>query len=293
MAGLFDPDAGPAPVWPDAATPAPAACRVVSWNILHGGGHRVPEIALTLLDLAPDMVVLQEFRPARGGGLRAVLSDHGLPHQLATSPAGGANSLLIASRRPIVPDPEPTPGDDLLHTLPADLEAKWLVARAPDFGLILAAVHVPDDSRPTAKALFWQHIVAVARRRRHEPLAFVGDFNTGRHRADEPDATFGCTRHLGTLCTLGFADAWRHITGDHTTLEGTWMDPSGSAFRVDAAMVADALLPRVRSARYCHGPRERRISDHSALVVDFSAHAAAAAIDANRAPGRHHAPHSP
>ncbi len=254
----------------------------MSWNILHGGGRRLPEIALALLDLAPDLVVLQEFRPARGGGLRAVLADHGLVHQLATNPPNGANGLLLASRRPVTQDAEPPPQQAAEHRL----AEKWLVARAPDFGLTVAAVHVPDDSRPTAKALFWQHIVAVARRRRHEPLAFVGDFNTGRHHADEPDATFGCTRHLGTLCSLGFADAWRHSTGDHTTLEGTWHTPDGSAFRVDTAILVETLLPRVRSARYVHGPRERRVSDHSALVVDFSAWHADSSRAANAACAR-------
>jgi len=36
---------------------------LMAWNILHGGGRRrIPEIVLTLLDGAGDVIVINEYR---------------------------------------------------------------------------------------------------------------------------------------------------------------------------------------------------------------------------------------
>ena len=240
--------------------------RVVVWNILHGGGKRIAEIALALLEHQPDLVVLSEFRSVRGGPLRAVLADHGLGHQLASEVLPPRNGMLVACKHPIAAtDPAP-PGVGI---------GRWLaVTISPADGtppVEFLAAHVPDDSRPSDKAAHWQHIVRWARPRTAGHAVVAGDFNTGRHFVDEEGATFGCTEHLGTLVTLGFTDAWRHrnppLAGKP---EITWKSSISGGFRIDAAFLSRALLERLREVKHAHAPRETGVSDHSLLVVDWA-----------------------
>ncbi len=236
--------------------------RLLTWNILHGGGpRRIPEIALAILGQNPDAVVLTEFRPGRGGQLRAVLADHGLCHQIASVTPERANGLLIAARFPL----------DRLEIAPPtqQLAPKWLaVEMAMPAGRVpLLAVHIPDDSRPTAKAIFWRRVVEVAKEwaRRHAVIA--GDLNTGRHRIDETGTTFGCTTAMGELWTVGFRDAYRqcHPGGRETS----WTSHEDHGFRVDAVWASPSLAPTVISATYSQAVRIAKTSDHAMLVVEW------------------------
>lgn len=251
--------------------------RLLTWNILHGGGPtRMPEIALRLLEHQPDIAIITEFRARTGGQIAGVLSDRGLRFQASTSipalartprraPASptapiSGNGLLIASRFPLTTEDAAAP--------PKALATKWLSVGIPGLGLALAGVHVPDDSRPTAKAAAWHHLLTYARDHRDAPCAILGDFNTGRHFEDEPGATFGSTDLLGALWTLGFRDAWR-LLHPHDR-EFTWYSRAGAGFRIDHAFLSPALLGGLVSARYSHAERELGVSDHSVLVVDLA-----------------------
>ncbi|MFO0861681.1 MAG: endonuclease/exonuclease/phosphatase family protein [Phycisphaerales bacterium] len=247
--------------------------RVLHWNILHGGGaRRMPEIVLSLLGEAPDVILLSEYRTTIGGQIRGVLADHGLVHQCSSLPAKHKNGLLVASRFSIEGLPGSAPNTH-------GLSARWIDAWLPQANLHLTGLHIPDDSHPTARATCWQRVVASARVHRAQPHVFLGDFNTGRHHIDEEGRTFTCTAQLGAVATLGYADAFRIFAPD--AREWTWIAPvrsrlrpentAGSGgFRIDSALVSPALLPRMRGARYSHSVREKGISDHSAMVVEFS-----------------------
>ena len=221
--------------------------RIVHWNILHGGGsRRMPEITLSLLEHRPDVIVITEYRTTIGGQIRGVLADHGLASQFCTDPAKGKNGVLIASRRS--GERIATPRD-----LPEALHTRWLDVRLPAAGgdVSITGVHVPDDSRPTAKAAFWRRMVDLATNRASERHLFIGDFNTGRHRLDESGATFGCTSLLGAVCTLGYVDAFRHFEPERrewswrrprpdraTSGESGTFAPSQAGFRIDTALVS-------------------------------------------------------
>lgn len=233
--------------------------RLMTWNILHGGGPvRTPEIGLAILAYRPDVVVLTEFRAARGSLLRAQLRDGGFEHQRAT-PTPTGNGILIASRLPLAE------GDA------GGLSAgRWLSVTIPALGLRVHAVHVPDDWRPRAKAAAWQFLVSHARAGRGERAVYIGDFNTARHGQDSPGRFFGCEQLLGTFCSLGYADAWRHLNPG--VREDSWVSPLGRG-RLDAAYVSAGLLAAVQGAAYLHAEREAGLSDHSGLMVEFGVEA--------------------
>lgn len=270
--------------------------RILHWNILHGGGsRRMPEIVLALLAHKPDVVVLTEYRITIGGQIRGVLGDHGLSHQLSSDPPKGKNGIVIASRSPL--RHVSTPAD-----LPAALHPRWLDAAIAIDGaetgeLLLTGVHIPDDSRPSPKAAFWRQMLTLAEKRCAQLHLFIGDFNTGRHRLDEAGATFGCTGLLGAVCTLGYADAFRHFHPERR--EWTWLPPTGdrakpantgtfappmAGFRIDSALVSGPLVPCLRAAFYSHSERETAVSDHSAMLVDLEISASLVKKCADSAP---------
>ncbi len=230
---------------------------LMAWNILHGGGRRrIPEITLALLEAAPDVLVVNEYRSTLGGQLRGVLADHGWSHQACTDPPRNRNGTLIVSRDPIrvaLADP----------ALPACLAQRWLEVELGD--LVVVGLHLPEDQKPGAKLESWSHLLRVARDRLDRDVVFLGDFNTGRHRADEPGEASAFSAHMGRLWSMGYRDAWREL--HPVAREASWQSPFGEGFRIDHAFVSPSLSGRLREARYLHDLRENGLSDHSALLV--------------------------
>lgn len=237
---------------------------LLAWNILHGGSRRTAAIALRLLDHSADVIVLSEFRSTMGGQLRALLAEHGWEHQICSDPARGRNGMLIASRVPLVRGVDPPP----------EFCGRFLHVRVDGAGVPLhvLAVHAPDSfdqspSRVTRQAAFWRFVLDVSRPLAGGHALVLGDFNTGRHRADEAGRTFRCTALLGQLCTDGYTDAWRHQNPG--VRDFTWFSHTGGGFRIDAAYASRQLLKNLHRAEHLHAPRTERESDHSALRLEF------------------------
>ena len=242
--------------------------KLLTWNILHGGGPRMPRIALELLERDADVVCLTEFRPGiRGGQLRGVLADHGYSHQHATAAAPRRNGILVAART-------------RLHT-PREVSPKLVTLDLPDADLGLTVAHLPDARRGDARAearksAAWHAVLDEARGRRTRHHAVVGDFNTGRHRLDEAGETFTCTALMGQLRTLGYRDAWADGAGGAAPSTArrapvaTWTSHTGAGFRLDHSWCSGPLSARVRTAEYVHAPRLAGLSDHSMMVVELA-----------------------
>jgi exonuclease III len=234
--------------------------RVVTWNILHGGGPvRTPEIALALHALAPDVVALCEFRAARGSQIRGVLAGAGLTYQ-AVSCQGDGNGVLLASRWALEP----------AHPSPAGFEGRWLGARCPALGVTFCAVHAPDETDRPRQAAFWGALIDLARHVENSAdavdsaLIVLGDANLGR-RGQDGDAFRG-EPLLGAFLTLGMRDAWRWANPD--AREPSWVGALGER-RLDAAYLSRALWDAILDVRFEHGLRQGGLSDHSPLVLNL------------------------
>lgn len=243
--------------------------RLVAWNLMHGGNaRRMPEIALSLLDLKPDLAVLSEYRPAAGGQIAGVLADHGLVHHIHNDPPRGVNGLLIASREPLREIPTSVP---LGVGSNRRAERRLLEVETPS--LVVVAVHVPPDAwreshtDTSARERVLARLLQIARDRREQPCALIGDFNAARADAggDSPTPT-GATA-LGQLATMGFVDAWR--THNPGVSEPTWVGPDGHGVRIDHAYLSSSLARRLAACQFSHAPRLSGHSDHSILVVDL------------------------
>ena len=281
--------------------------RILFWNILHGGGtRRIPEIALALLEQAPDLIVLCEYRTTMGGQLRGVLADHGYEHQACTDPPEGRNGLLIVSKAPIARLP------DLTSPTPQRLIAASVYPPGqPPFTLIGA--HVPPLEAQDGEAqAVWQALLMAARNLSEVPTLLIGDLNAGRRWQDEAGVIGSRrlskedsalqrvgTEAMGRLWLMGYKDLWRDqgAAADATapaiirateqtpplpadspqihpiSREFSWFSHEGRGVRIDHALASTSLAPRVLGARYDHRVRAQGLSDHAAMVVDISSSA--------------------
>lgn len=231
--------------------------KLLCWNIKHGGGKRVGQIAVNIERHQPDLVILCEFRHNSAGlHLRQFLKGMGLNHQRSSSTAEAPkrNGLLVASRFPM---------DDL--NIPGDLtgnEHRMLGVRVK--GMNLVAFYFPNKE---AKHPVFDFILGLPQQYLSEPTLLIGDFNTGLHRIDENDATFYSSDQFKSMLSQGWIDSWRHFHG--MLREFTWYSSVGNGFRLDHAFVSPSLLETVQHVKYSHEEREERISDHSMVIMDL------------------------
>jgi exonuclease III len=243
--------------------------RVVAWNILHGGGpSRLPEIALDVLDARPDLVVLSEFRPGRGGQLRAVLADHGLQHQTCSGTDPTRNAILLASRWPMVVGGADETGEALAANLRPRVHGA--VLEHPAGPVAVLGVHIPDDGNPSGKAHVWRAVLDYAKPRAAGRTVIAGDTNSGRRGTDDPSGRLGCVTALGHLAMMGYVDAWRakHAESRERTWSGPKWGPYGESARIDGIYLSRSLASGAFEAELRHDPREARHSDHSMVLVE-------------------------
>jgi exonuclease III len=220
----------------------------------------------------PDVAVFSEYRDTPAGAyLRERASGIGLEHQASTQGHRG-NGVLIAARTAFdsIRNPFGLSEDEYPNAL--------LLARFPGLDLFGAYLPGQDRKRPHLRCL-----IAAAQRynQRGADAMCIGDFNSGRNETDiEINARTGrladefSTADLYTELEQYWTEAW--LAMHPGVLDYSWkpfrIEPSydgRSGWRIDKAFVSPALLPKVRSADYDHGFRTKRLTDHSALVVDL------------------------
>ena len=244
--------------------------KILTWNIQHGGGTRLPRIVEEVSAYDADVIALTEFRDGPGTTLRAALLERGWPYIETTNPTGNVNGIAAFSRTPIRrtrPCPAPPEGFD-----------RWLDIDFPEYGFGVGVLHImaagSSKKHPTnvAKSRFWDAVLTTAEARLDEPFLLVGDWNTGAHRLDETGKTFVCAEHFAKLSSLGWTDLWRHHNSGAT--EWTWYSRlkggvRGNGFRLDHAFATPSLRSRITSCRYSHAERDAGISDHSIMIVEL------------------------
>lgn len=232
--------------------------RILTWNIMHGGGRqRLPHILMAMLDLEPDVIVVTEARRRFAGQLAAALADAGLPHSLDTNPPDNVNGVLLIANTPLL---RVNRGG-----MPACLRHRWLEADLPEAGLAVAGVHLAEAAKTHEHSLGWRALLRVARVRRDDRFVIAGDLNTwrtpGRSRSG------AAATNLGRLRGLGYADAWAESHPDRPG--ATWSDHAGRSFRLDYAMLSSPLAGGLRAAEIAYRTRALGLSDHAALYVEL------------------------
>lgn len=229
--------------------------KIVSWNIRHGAGSRARrhKVIEQLLQFDADVLVVTEFRLGPSGDA-LLLAMKGAGYHLSHPPIEpGVNTVLIASRTPIVEAKSLAPeGLSVRHL--------WLV----DLGWTrLCAVYMPLNK---AKFPYWEALLNADRK---AVDLVIGDFNTGDNALDRSEGAdkFTAAHYFSTFSSGPWIDVWRHRYPE--TRDYSWFSNRQNGFRLDHIFATAEINNRVVGCQYVHEPRLVGHSDHSAIVMEL------------------------
>jgi exodeoxyribonuclease-3 len=164
-----------------------------------------------------------------------------------------------------------------LHAAPRDGDiVGYLPSRAEAVSfeqLDVVGVYVPsrDESaeKIERKRRFCQALSTFLTKRPARDAIIIGDLNVLEpvHRPHYGIFRDWEYRLYDEFLIRGFVDAYR--LRHPNELEHSWVDYENRGYRFDHAFVSESLTERVRCCEYVHVPRERDLSDHSALVLEL------------------------
>ncbi len=226
--------------------------KVLSWNILHGGGRRMDAILDTIAGHKPDILTLQEVRRGKHEApLLQGLQAQGFSQiHLPETKDARENTILIAAHTPFAAEVFPNENGPT-HILSAEFD-----------GLTLYPLHFPQKKAqvPLFHALLDLPVEAEA--------LLIGDLNCGIPFEDSETKTFANTHLFQQLLVQEWTDVWRSRNPD--AREFTWVSAKRqNGFRYDHALATPALNKRISEVEYDHEPRLAGVSDHSLLTLSF------------------------
>jgi len=232
--------------------------RIATLNIRHGGGNRVFGLASFIDDLEVDCLLLTEFRSNRSGlELSIKLSDLGFTHQSEISGDPRLNTLKWFSKRPFsllrLPTGWESESEPQQRVAPIQLGSDTLIGVYFPQGKLKATVFDYLNSAFPAAAL--------------GKAILIGDFNTGKHFEDEASRTFICAEKFEQMLKTGWVDAWR--SRNPSAREFSWFSSKGNGFRIDHALVTDAMNRTLSNVSYLRESITRGLSDHACLTLDL------------------------
>ena len=251
---------------------------LVSWNVA-GRRTRLDEQADRVLELAPDLVCLQEVTPVTADLWLRRLAEAGLSGAIAPLPTAREGSrplaVLTASRDPV----------ELSPVADVPWPERVLAVRAGPLEVV--NVHSPISPKPGLAKVLTHEAVFEHLREGAGPRVVLGDLNTPRR--EHPDGsvwTFARDRYgrlrpergerwdtaesalIRGLESHGFRDAFRELHG-FASKEPSWEWPRwGGGYRLDHLIASPEV--EVTACSYRHDwRREDKLSDHSALVAEL------------------------
>lgn len=227
----------------------------MTFNIRHGGGNRQKEILRSVLEHDPTSVVFTEYRENKNSCFfRKTLLDNGYVSFSASSDDPKQNAVAIASKEPHVANVFRSELGQHAH--------RAILASLQEISILGVYFAQKEHKRP---------LFNFINERCGELLGsrglVIGDFNTGKHYLDERKNTFYCAEEFEKLGSSGLIDSWRSRNAE--TNEFSWFSNAGNGFRIDHVFSTLQMDALVKNIFYSHEEREKGISDHSALIVEY------------------------
>ncbi len=233
--------------------------KLLTWNILQGGGKRAIGIAEQLEAIQPDIVTLQEFRNGKSAPvILDALNKLGLEHQHLAQSAAAKNTVMVAARMPFETH---TWADDLDPTL--CIHAQFNFNEASVNSLDIFAGHLPQKRAqvPYLDTLCKLDVDD------YEVALIMGDLNCGIPFEDSETKSFVNTHMFQSLLRNGWTDSWRSRNAD--AREYSWISSRGNGYRYDHCLATKNTDKLITKINYLHDVREERLSDHSAMLIEL------------------------
>ena len=226
--------------------------KILSWNILQGGGNRVSDISTAIIHSGAQIICLNEFKNNDAGTkLRYNLLKAGYFHQFVGPADSNTNSVLTASKLPF----------SASTISKNDSQFPQSIIKT-DFDIFsVFNMYLPHKKKHQLFDLIIQEMST------NQTGIFVGDFNSGKQFIDQQGDSFMYSEYFDKMEALSYVDAWRFIHAD--SKEYSWFSHQGNGYRYDHNYIHENLVPVVKSCDYLHDWRLRKLSDHSPMLLEL------------------------
>lgn len=226
---------------------------ILSWNILQGGGSRIPGIIQKIKILRPSVCVLSEFRNNHSGDqIKLLLNGIGYKYQCTTHSNKNENSIAIASLFPF---------ESELHNN-ADPLFSGNIVSAHFEAFSIMGVYLPHKKKHSLFQ-FINNLISTS----GKLYIIAGDYNSGINRVDQLGDSFWYEDQMKALSENNYNDVFRNFHGD--IKEYSWYSHQGNGFRYDHIYAHHDLFPIIKSCRYLHEWRLEKLSDHSPMFMEL------------------------
>lgn len=242
---------------------------VFCWNIANPSPQRAGQQALWLRQRPEDVLVLTEAKKSEGClFLEKYFRAYGY-NVVFPKPEGTEFAVMIISRKSLIP----SSFSDQIKYLRARVASVKL--DFSDGQLEIIGVYVPSRDagyeKTTRKKRFLDELTSMFKITQGFPRRiFCGDLNVlePNHIPHYPFFTDWEYDFYRNLTKYQLRDAFRHLDPD--IREYSWVGRTNDGYRYDHCFVSIDLLPLVQKSYYLHEPREKRLSDHSALITELN-----------------------
>ncbi len=242
-----------------------ATVGILTFNISVAAEPRAERILRWLRGRGDEVIVLSETSAGAGTELiRAGLEAAG--YSTFGELSGRERGVMIASRLPVAGSLEVAS-----ISLPARAHGV-LLDTSPKLAVL--GVYVPSRDRSPEKVarkeLFMRSLLAALEElpeATREGLLVLGDYNAvARDHVPALPGFFPYEYEFHErLVDLGLAAA--HELRPYGGQPHSWIGRTGLGYLYDYAHLGGQVGARLRTCRYLHGPRDRRLSDHAALAL--------------------------
>lgn len=230
--------------------------RVLLWNIKKGGGDRVLDIFRELCKQNADIIVLTEYRNNQNSvAIKNMLLSQGYIHQsFRRTKDSHTDSIIICSKEH--------------HTLESGV---WATKKEPFFNVKIGDLYICGmhfSFNKSQKELANDFKIELGKFKNNAKILMIGDLDTAKNYIDSN--AFGyksCKKHFD-LEDLGLIDCWREKNKD--AVEYSYTTSNGNGFRTDIMFATKNILPSIEMCKYIHEVREKKLSNHSMMIMDLS-----------------------
>ncbi|MEE9332792.1 MAG: endonuclease/exonuclease/phosphatase family protein [Granulosicoccaceae bacterium] len=234
--------------------------KLLTWNILQGGGKRAMAIAEQLVAINPSIVTLQEFRNGKSAPIILdALKKIGLEHQHLIQSTAAKNTVMVAAG---IPFETFEWADDLDPAL--CVRAQFKLPNAHIDTLHIFAGHLPQKRAQVP----YLDALGKLNTKDYQAALIIGDLNCGIPFEDSETKSFVNTHMFQNLLRNGWTDSWR--TRNLDAREYSWISSRGNGYRYDHCLATEKADKLINKIDYLHGVREEGLSDHSAMLIELS-----------------------
>lgn len=241
------------------------------WNIANPSIERANKQAEWLRKRPEDVLVLTEAKRSKGCIFMERYFQAYKYNVAFLKPEGKEFGVIIASKHPLMQS-NFSNHIDYLQARVTSVKLNFL-----NNELEIIGVYVPSRNsnyeKIDRKKRFLENLTNVLKTT-HQPSnqIFCGDLNIlePNHVPYYPFFKEWEYNFYRDLIKNQLKDAFRHLHPSNQ--EYSWVGRTGDGYRYDHCFVSENLLPLVQKCYYFHKPREIRLSDHSAIIVELNLH---------------------